>query len=87
MTVKIVENYFDVVEYVRRSYIKLRETNPKHEYLRFAQFEDDGKVLIEPHFLSAFEPKAFPVRDSMMFRTTTLLNLHERLEKAAQDFD
>ena len=84
--IKIVETYFDEVESVRQSYLRLRETNPNHEHLRFATFDDEDTVTIAPEFLRTFEPKDWPkgTDRGLLYRIRTLVNVKEALEEAGR---
>ena len=57
---KVVRDYFEEVESVRTAYLELRERNPNHIYIRFATFDEDGTVTVNPDFLKTLSQRIGP---------------------------
>mgnify|MGYP001577101163 CR=1 FL=1 len=83
---KVVRDYFEEVESVRTAYLELRERNPNHIYIRFATFDEEGTVTVNPDFLKTFEPKDWPrgVDKGLLYRIRTLVNVKEALQETTR---
>ncbi len=85
--IRVVESYFAEVASLAESYHRLRDINPNHEWLKFAEFADDGQVIVDYEFLRNFEPKGWPIkaeRGGLLYKLHTLANANEKLREAAK---